>query len=716
MKKTLIALAVVFLVVIALQAVLFYGRVPFDIPGMERSVAAVSYSSGNEIYIGQGSEPFQVRGVLMDSCLPGYYSNDFAVEEEEYFSWMEQIAEMGANTISVYSMMDPDFYSALYRYNTDSETPLYLIQGVTVPDYNLNNSKDAWEGFYDKLLSDARDTVDAVNGNLIMSLGRVQSGGNYIFDVSEWTIAYLLGTEWVSYTLAYTDNKEGNPDSYAGEYFMTAEGATPSEAMFARLMDEIAVYEAGRYGKQRIIGFSNSTSTDPLTYNENVRMQLDKCVSLNADNVLPTEKSLSGCFAGYYLRGEVEEFMAWLDDRDWQAYGDVLAQTDGTGVYGGYVDFLVRLHDMPVVVYYGFSSSRGTDDPDGPMTEEEQGISLVEYYEAFMEEECQGAVIATWQDNWSRTTWNTMFAVDEEQEKNWYDVQSLNNGFGLLCFEPGEDEAICYVDGDMKEWEEADQVFSNGSLSLSVEYDEAYLYLMVCGEEYDEPLYLPVDVTPNSGSNYAAEQDARFEGFADFLLEIDGRDSARLLVQQRYDAAYMAWEERISGVNAFYNQPDVNSSAFSPIRLVLKKTVDPDAEITDIDMSVEERTIFNRYDVLETGELRHGNANPGSPDYDSLADYCYGDGCLEVRIPWQLLNFSNPSEQKVHDDYYLHYGVENIRVNGISLGVGFQDSFAVIPMEWVQLEAWNESVEYHERLKQSYYIVQSAWKETADDH
>ena len=160
-----------------------------------------------------------------------------------------------------------------------------------------------------------------------------------------------------------------------------------------------------------------------------------------------------------------------------------------------------------------------------------------------MEEECQGAVIATWQDNWSRTTWNTMFAVDEEQEKNWYDVQSLNNGFGLLCFEPGEDEAICYVDGDMKEWEEADQVFSNGSLSLSVEYDEAYLYLMVCGEGYDEPLYLPIDVTPNSGSNYAAEQDARFEEFADFLLEIDDRDSARLLVQQRYDAAYMAWEE-----------------------------------------------------------------------------------------------------------------------------------------------------------------------------
>lgn len=120
--------------------------------------------------------------------------------------------------------------------------------------------------------------------------------------------------------------------------------------------------------------------------------------------------------------------------------------------------------------------------------------------------------------------------------------------------------------------------------------------------------------------------------------------------------------------------------------------------------------------MLETGELRHGNANPRSSDYDSLADYCYGDGCLEVRIPWQLLNFSNPSEQKVHDDYYLHYGVENIRVNGISLGVGFQDSFAVIPMEWVQLEAWNESVEYHERLKQSYYIVQSAWKETADDH
>ena len=41
---------------------------------------------------------------------------------------------------------------------------------------------------------------------------------------------------------------------------------------------------------------------------------------------------------------------------------------------------------------------------------------------------------------------------------------------------------------------------------------------------------------------------------------------------------------------------------------------------------------------------------------------------IEIRLPWLLLNFSNPSEMMVHDDYYLHYGVEEMPIEGIYVG------------------------------------------------
>jgi len=707
MKKTVISLIAVCLLVSALQAVFLYGNTPFGLFGETQPATVPFYSEAGRIRRSGEAAPFLIRGVLMDSCLPGHYSTDFAVEEAQYYTWLTQIAAMGANTVSVYSLMDPDFYNALYRYNTGAQEPLYLIQGISAPDYNMNNAQDAWGGFYDKLLSDAKDTVDAVHGNKIVSLGRVRSSGNYIRNVSPWTIGYLLGSEWAPYTLAYTDNKADNPTAYEGSYFKASGEASKTEVMFARLMDEIVAYETHRYGAQRLMGFSNATVTDPLTYNEDVRLQLEKSVRLNANHVLPGEKNLAGRFAGYFLRDEMEEFMACLDNRDWQDYGEALSETDAEGVFGGYVDFLVRLHEMPVVVSYGFSSARGTDDPAGPMHEAQQGKTIVGHYDAFMEAGCQGAVIATWQDNWSRSSWNTVFAVDETSQPNWLDVQTQNNGFGLLCFDTGAERSVCYVDGDMEEWSEADVVFSDGTRSLSLKYDEAFLYLMVHGDGYAAPLYLPVDLTPHSGSNYAADRTARFAKFADFLVEIDGANSARVLVQQRYDAAYMAYEKRISGKNAFYNVPDPQSSSFGPIRHVLKKRVDPDAGL--VEMDVEERAVFNQYDVIETGELRHGNANPAADNFDSLADYCYGESCLELRIPWQLLNFSDPSGMQVHDDYYLHYGVEEMHIDGLSIGLGEQGSLGVIPMVWVELEGWGKKVEYHERLKDSYYIVQSAW-------
>ena len=83
---------------------------------------------------------------------------------------------------------------------------------------------------------------------------------------------------------------------------------------------------------------------------------------------------------------------------------------------------------------------------------------------------------------------------------------------------------------------------------------------------------------------------------------------------------------------------------------------------------------------------------------------------MEIRLPWQLLNFANPSEMMIHDDYYEHYGVEYIQIDEMYVGVAAGESAEYrIPMESFALEGWGTSVTYHERLKESYYIMKKYW-------
>ena len=64
----------------------------------------------------------------------------------------------------------------------------------------------------------------------------------------------------------------------------------------------------------------------------------------------------------------------------------------------------------------------------------------------------------------------------------------------------------------------------------------------------------------------------------------------------------------------------------------------------------------------------------------------------------------------IHDDYYEHYGVENMQIDRMYVGVGTESNRNErILMNSYELEGWGNKVTYHERLKESYYILQSVW-------
>ena len=123
-----------------------------------------------------------------------------------------------------------------------------------------------------------------------------------------------------------------------------------------------------------------------------------------------------------------------------------------------------------------------------------------------------------------------MHAIDLDKTPYWSDCQTNEQYFGLLSFDPGKEESVCYVDGDISEWSVNDVVMTAEDMELSMKYDEKFIYFLVKKEGFDpekDTLYIPLDITPKSGSTWCSDYEAAFERACDFLVVIRGRDHSR---------------------------------------------------------------------------------------------------------------------------------------------------------------------------------------------
>ena len=168
-----------------------------------------------------------------------------------------------------------------------------------------------------------------------------------------------------------------------------------------------------------------------------------------------------------------------------------------------------------------------------------------------------------------------MANVDLLKTAYWSDYQTNEQYFGLLSFDPGEKESVCYTDGEVDEWSESDLLQDRGDIKLYGKYDEKYLYFRIHVDQLDfenEIFYIPFDITPKSGSYYAQGEDVKFDRPADFLLIFDGKENSRILVQERYDAFRAIFSEDYGMENPFRYPPDKDSPVFEKIYLCLLYT------------------------------------------------------------------------------------------------------------------------------------------------
>ena len=680
-------------------------------------VSCFATTKGKTIYVdqGRGMEPFEIRGVNMGVGIPGHFATDYAIDKATYLRWFQQIQDMGANCVRVYTLLSDDFYNAVYEFNHNNDNPLYILHGVWINDYIHYSRRDAYDpAFFDEFLRDCRMVVDVLHGKYPFLLNEDLGSGSYNKDISPWVLGYILGVEWEDTTVAYTDHMWPARNSYTGKYVRATEEASPFEALLAQVADRLIAYETTRYKAQRLVAFTNWPTTDPLDWPDTVSFYFRKFAKVDVEHFETTGAFLSGHFASYHLYPYYPDYLGFMD-----VVGEPVptkAAFTEHGVFNSYRAYLHMIneyHTVPVVVAeYGVPSSRGRAQSDrntnrhqGGLSDHEQALAITACYRDIMDAGLAGSILFTWQDEWFKRTWNTMAFTDLTRTPYWCDVQTNEQHFGILAFDPGKERSVCYVDGDLSEWENVAPIVETDGLSLSYLYDEAYLYLRVHKENYrhgQDVLYIPLDITPKTGSKAADGCPLPFERPADFLVVLDGEDNSQVLVQQRYEALRAIFSHRAYGEDAYLNPPAPDTANFVPIKLILQVPLDPRTELA--------QKVIEIADTFETGLLRQGNGNPASPDFNSLADFYVNGDDIELRLPWLLLNFADPSRMIIHDDYYAHYGVEYIAIDSIWAGVGSEGAGqGPVAMGEAPLSGWGRRPAYHERLREGYYAMQALW-------
>jgi len=670
-----------------------------DMPG----VKIISKASGSEIMISRYGrwEKTYLKGVDLGSGKPGAFPGDYAISRQEYLRWLEQIAELGANTVRVYTVLSPEFYDAFYSYNKSHLQQLYLIQGVWVDENRINTVQDAYDPLIlDQFIQDTRQAIDVIHGNAGIKPTGYAAGGKYSHDISPWVIGYILGVEWDGGFVLRTNERNRTVREFRGDFLQTS-GASPFECFLAQVGDQAIAYETEQYGEQRLLAFSNWPVTDPLAHSgeeESVNI-----AEVNVEHILATANFASGQFASYHAYPYYPDFLNFQ-----QEYQEL--QADGTvNPYQAYLRNLVAYHRMPVLISeYGVPSSRGVARLEtsnhynqGNLTETQQGQILAELTRIIHDSGSAGGLIFSWQDEWFKRTWNTMDFSLPDSRPLWSDAQTNEQFFGLLSFDPGRKRSVVTVDGQAGEWGRQDQVVERDGISLSAQADEKFLYLRIHKTGLDlaaDHFLIPLDVTPRSGIRQSAALAASFSRPADFLLSIHGREDSRLLVHDYYDAFTFNFSRLLYQIDPRSKQYRKNGGDFTKSYLAIRAP-----------LWVEASGTYSPPVVFETGRLVYGSTDPAEDDSNTLADFCAAGEEIEIRIPWGLLNFMDPASRQVMDDFYIRQGIKPLPIDAIYLGIGLAGSGLQGEMHPYTWDPWEEPT-YHERLKQSYPLVQQAFQ------
>lgn len=655
-------------------------------------------TKGKDIYIVQNDkwEKLEIVGVGLDSTKPGAFPSENLVNEEDYLRWIKDIYDMGANCIKVSNLMGANFYKALDKFNKDKKNPIYLMQGIYFDEKLLKNGKDpqgskASSAFKDNI----KLVIDSVHGNPY-NKEKPDILQVYKTDISKYVIGYSLGIQFAKHDLIYTEIMN-NKKPYDGKYMYTDKNSSSFESYLAKMGDYAVDYEFSTYKKQSLISFIGTSAHHIASSVENP----------NKKNIL-SSKDINEEFKNFI---DVEDIKAKRGLKtgivaSYNIYPSYTELKEYDGNIGKYFEDINKHYSIPVIIgEIGVPSSRSGGDfnentDKGYITEQEQGKALVDIYKAVKKSKLAGCFIFEFQDSWYSSSWNTKDNKILDRSAYWSDAQTYSQSFGLMTFEPGRLKVTPYPDDKLDEWSEKNVISKDKDYSLSMQSDEKYLYFMIKSSDKTslkkDDIYIDLDTTPKSGSKKSTQYGLQFDNPVDFIIKINDQGNSMVMAQEYYNG-FDFYENK----SLYEKRPDLikhtpDMDYFSPIYIETRPK-----------MFIKSQGETKEKVTYETGKLTKGNSNPESKDFNSAADYYMGNDYVEVRIPWALLNFMDPSTKQIADDFYENFKTKPMKINDINVGVTIKENEKVITRiksTPYKLNGWSVP-KYHERLKKSYYIL-----------
>lgn len=636
-------------------------------------------------------DPLWPIGVSFGLSVPGHSAGEHLATRDQVGRWLATAAEIGANTIQVSTIQVPAFYQELRLWNLHhQDQPLFLLQGVWILEpVEKAELEGTGDYLHPQVIAWTRDevdkVVDVVHGKRIIDepspqkpLNYGRAFGNYDADVSPWLLGYVVGRELEPQTVAVTLAKHPEPAlaTFAGAY-IGATGGNAIDAMLAAFMDELAGLELSRYQDQHPIGIENSVKLDPLQHpTEPLPPNSDSdAYTVDPRKVAATAKFKAGLFVSYAVAPYSPEFLMYQPE-----YAAV-ADSDGANPFLGYLTQLRAAHPgMPVLVGSGVPASYGCGHfaPQGlnfgGHDEWMQGWADLKIAKTVVQSGSHGLILQGIIDEWfRRSPLSDALGPPPAQQHLWYNAINPAQHFGLVALLPGGPADFHAVDGKAgQDWQGKPPLMSKAQApaaplgdawdamrqlnSVTVDTDAGYLHVLIRVEnldpdgngkvDWDKVDYAVVLDTKDplrGDSRLDPAGHVQVDRRAEFQVLIRSESDVQLLVDRPYDLFGLSYKVREPW--QLYRTVANDAGVFQLVRLLANERY-VWARPATASQPAEQLVLGPRY-VHEVGRLDTG---PESLRVHSSFWFDRDQSTLELRIPWALLNFADPSSRLVVDD------------------------------------------------------------------